>query len=263
MTEARLLAEPAVLKACCADLWAHPGIRLLAGEALRPGGLELTARALDVLRLAPGARVLDVGCGAGATLGLLRARGFAAVGLDYSATLAAQAAQRAPTARGDAERLPFRSRSLDAVLMECVLSAVPDKAAAASELGRVLIPGGTLLLSDVTREGRLPEPLDSLAGWIACAGGALTADGYRGLLSGAGFTVEVEEDHRAALAALVTQARRRLALLEGALGAGLVDPEGEGLDLGLIRLGHALLAQAADAVSAGALGYVVIVARRP
>jgi len=254
---------PRCLKACCADLWAHPGIRLLVGEATRPGGTPLTRSALDRMELPVGARVLDVGCGTGATLGLLRERGVRAVGLDYSTALAAEAGEIADAVVGDAEGFPFRSETFDAACIECVLSALPGKRAAVTELARVVVPGGAVLLSDMTLVGRLPPLLDSFAGWIACAAGALPPGGYVELLEGAGLKVERVDDHREALVALIGQARRRLALLQGALGTNVVARGERGFDAGVIELGQALLGQAMEAVRAGTLGYAVLIARRP
>ena len=252
-----------LLKACCADLWAQPGIRLLVGDAVRPGGLELTRRAVGDLALPAGSRALDVGCGTGATLRLLQEQGLRAAGIDYSAALAAEAGATAPAAVGDSERLPFRSGTFDAVFIECVLSAVPDKETASAELARVVAPGGAVALSDVTLDGQLPAPLDSFAGWIACAAGALSAGGYVALLEDAGLWIERSEDHRGALADLVAQARRRLALLQGALGTGVVGTGEVGLDPGVIELGQALLGQAEGVVTDGVLGYTLLIARRP
>ena len=40
-------------------------------DVFRPGGLELTKKAIYALELEPGAKVLDIGCGLGATLSCL------------------------------------------------------------------------------------------------------------------------------------------------------------------------------------------------
>ncbi len=260
MTALALDAPPSYLKACCSDLWSHPGVRLLAGEALRPGGLELTRRALDLADLPPGAVVLDLGSGAGVTLGELTARGHRAVGAEYSRTLAAESATVAPTIVGDAERLPLRTGTLDAVVMECVLSAVPDKGAAVRSVLGALRRGGVLVLSDVVVEGPLPTPLDSFAGWVACAAGALPAEGYAELLEREGFAVEVREDHGAAMAALVAQARRRLGLFRGAMAAGIV-PASAPFDQAMLDLGEQILAGAQRAAADGVIGYGLFIAR--
>jgi arsenite methyltransferase len=255
--------SPAFLKACCADLWAHPGIRLLVGDALRPGGTRLTRLALETIALPPGSRVLDVGCGTGATLRLLEEHGLRAAGADYSVALATEAGEIAATAAGDAERLPFRSAAFHAAFIECVLSAVPGKDPVANELARVVAPGGAVVLSDVTLEGELPPPLDSFVGWIACAAGALPVGGYVELLERAGLRIEQSDDHSDALGELVAQARRRLALLQGALGADILPADGAGLARDAIELGQDLLGRAVEAVAAGTLGYTLLIARRP
>ena len=49
-----------------------------------PGGREHSLRMLELAALPPGARILDMGAGAGETLALLRESGFDAVGIDLS-----------------------------------------------------------------------------------------------------------------------------------------------------------------------------------
>lgn len=269
-------AAPAAVKACCAEVWSHPAVRLLVGQTLRPGGGDLTGRLLDALDLPAGSRVLDVGCGPGTTLRLAADRGLAPVGLDYSLRLAGEAAGPGPVVGGDAERLPFRAASFDAALVECVVSALPDKARALGELARVLPPGAGLALSDVTATGQPPEPAATVLAWAACTAGALPAGGYADLVESAGFTVESVEDHGAALQALVDRVRRRLALLEGASATGIL-PDLRSLQAGIpgldgltrwageedpVAVAQEVLGQLAAAVEAGDLGYVAVVARR-
>jgi SAM-dependent methyltransferase len=205
--------------------------------------------------------VLDLGSGAGTTLALLKARGLRPVGADYSPALAAESGAIAPSLVADAERPPFRSGSMDAVLMECVLSAVPDKRAALGEVARILRPGGWLVLSDVVVERALPPPLDSFAGWIACAAGALSAQGYGALLEESGLTLEAREDHGVALSAMLAQVTRRLALIGGAMRAGLVDLGAVVVDGSPIEMGERLLGVAKEAVDSGLLGYGLFVGR--
>jgi SAM-dependent methyltransferase len=267
--------EAETFKCTCTEWWGHPAVQLLVGDALRPGGAELTASLVDEISVAPGARALDVGSGAGVTLDLLAERGLLPIGVDYGTTLASQAARCAPTSVGDGEALPFADASFELVTMECVLSALPDKPAALREVRRVLAPGGTLVLSDMTVSRPLPEPLDSLIAWVACTGGALSAPVYREVLEGHGFEVWRAEDHSASVADFVAKARRRLALLRGAIRVGLVpDPEamlGPELDAlrseadasgDLVTFGRGVLADVADAVRAGQIGYCAMVAHR-
>lgn len=267
--------DAASFKCTCTEWWGHPAVQLLVGDALRPGGTELTTSLVDGVSVGPGARALDVGSGAGVTLELLAGRGMVAVGVDYGAALAAQATQFAPTAVGDGERLPFPTESFELVTMECVLSALPDKPAALREIRRVLVPGGTLVLTDMTVCRPLPEPLDSLISWVACTGGALSSPTYRAVLEAHGFDVGRVEDHSGSVASFVAKARRRLALLRGAIRVGIVpDPEamlGPELDelraasdasADLITFGRSVLGEVADAVRAGKIGYCAIVARR-
>jgi SAM-dependent methyltransferase len=262
-------------KCTCTEWWGHPAVQLLVGDALRPGGVELTASLVDRLALRPGARALDVGSGAGVTLELLADRGLRATGVDYGAALAAQASGYAPVAVGDGERLPFAAGSFELVTMECVLSALPDKVAALAEVRHVLAPDGMLVLTDMTVSRPLPEPLDSLLAWVACAGGALSSPTYAEVLGTQGFEVERVDDHSESVAAFVAKARRRLALLRGAIKVGIVpDPEamlGPELDElrvatdepdDLVALGKTVLGDVAEAVRAGQIGYCAIVARR-
>jgi SAM-dependent methyltransferase len=253
--------DPAFLKACCADLWSHPGVRVLAGNHLHPGGRRLTERALDLLSLPEEATLLDLGSGPGAGAEVAAGRGLTVVALDLSAAAAAEAAGTAGVAgvAADAERLPLRDAALDGALAECLLSAIPGKGAVADELHRVLRPASPFVLTDVTRNGPLPGELDSLIGWIACARGALTVEGYVRMLEEAGFGVEHVEDHGHSLVELVAQVRRRLALLQGALATGVI------ADLGipgeLLALGQRMLEAAATAASDGSLSYALVLAR--
>jgi arsenite methyltransferase len=248
---------PTHLKSCCADLWSHPGVRLLVGDVLHPGGERLTGLALDLMGLMAGDWVLDVGAGPGTTVRVARARGLRAVGVDLSVRWAPT---DLPLAGGDAERLPFRDGAFRGVLAECVVSLLPRKSAAVAEFRRVLQPRGRVAISDVTVDGLLPEALATFAGWVACVGGALPLAGYVDLLSGCGLSVEHVEDHRRELEALIAKARRRLSLVQGAARAGLVSLDPVGIPKQLLDLGGRLLEVASEAVRDGAVGYALIVA---
>ena len=92
-------------------------------------------------------RLLDVGCGWGAVTEKLRPWGDV-VGVEPSAAGREEARHRGVDAvEGQADSLPAESESQDIVLVTDVLEHVPDDAAAARELARVLRPGGTALVT--------------------------------------------------------------------------------------------------------------------
>jgi SAM-dependent methyltransferase len=102
-------------------------------------------------RVAPGARVIDVGCGTGDNLGALEEIvGRTVVGVELSP----YAVRHAPrTAAGDvrvgvsrAEQLPFATGSADLITSMDVIEHLDD-AAALAEYRRVLRPGGLALLT--------------------------------------------------------------------------------------------------------------------
>jgi SAM-dependent methyltransferase len=100
--------------------------------------------------LPPGpARILDLGCGTGATGRALHTAGRRVIGLDLLAPgLAARRAAdpSAPLLRGSALQLPVGDGRLDAVLALDVLEHVDD-APALDEIHRVLRPGGLLMMT--------------------------------------------------------------------------------------------------------------------
>lgn len=107
--------------------------------------------ALARLPVAPGERVLDVGCGTG--LLAARLRHAHVVGLDLSAGMLARARSSLVPVQGDARALPFRDASFDvAFAVTALLVPVRDLERALLELRRVLVPGGraavTLLAAD-------------------------------------------------------------------------------------------------------------------
>ncbi|OIO00941.1 MAG: hypothetical protein AUJ49_08860 [Desulfovibrionaceae bacterium CG1_02_65_16] len=185
-------------------LFARPEFQAVAGETLRPGGLALTRRALDVLELPPGALVLDLGCGRGATAKLLAARGGGVLALDPSPALLAWAGGRGVSRiLGRAQAVPLANASVDAVFCECVLSVTGEPDAVLAEVARVLKPGGRLVLSDLyLRPGACGGASRPGAAPADCLFGARPEAALRQGLAHAGLKPELFEDHSRLLAQL-------------------------------------------------------------
>lgn len=123
-----------------------------------PGVTEWKLAILDGLRLRPGMKVLDLGCGTGHDAFEIATRlgpqGHVA-GVDISEFLIAEASRRAlgrnlPVSFevGDAHALRFSDECFDAVRTERMLMHVPDPVRALSEMARVLKPGGHMAVQD-------------------------------------------------------------------------------------------------------------------
>lgn len=163
----------------------------------------------------PVANALDVGCGEGRFCRMLAARGIATVGVDPTRALIAQAKRRDSAGDyriGRAETLDFPDRSFDLVVSYLSLIDIPDIVRAIAEMARVLRPGGSLLIANLTSfntagqaEGWTTGPdgkarfaidhyLDERADWVAWRGIRIRnwhrpLGTYMGLLLGQGLVL--------------------------------------------------------------------------
>lgn len=175
-------------------LYEHPGVLAETGSTVRPGGFVLTDRAMQVCGLPPGAVVLDVGCGRGASVDRLRTAGrLACVGLDPNPSMLEHAPDL-PVVRGTGEALPFAGSSLDGLLCECVLGATPDPGQLLKEFHRVLKPGGRLIITDLFARNPLQEDPPSLP-MTCCFNGARALQTHVRTISAPGFAPCLVEDH--------------------------------------------------------------------
>lgn len=101
--------------------------------------------------------VLDAGCGAGHTAVAVASVARQVIAVDLSPEMLVQAGLLAAergvgnvsVRQADVEQMPFEDDLFDAVVTRYSAHHWPDPAAALREAGRVLKPGGLLLLSDV------------------------------------------------------------------------------------------------------------------
>ena len=167
--------------------------RSAAPRPFRPGGLGLTDRALAFCDFPGGSRLLDLGCGEGATLRHVRRDyGLEILGLDADPSWAEAGED---TIIASAEAMPLPDASFDGILMECSLSVMADPEAALGECRRVLRPGGRLVVSDLYARGEAAR----LRG---CLGRIERLEDIRAGLARGGFEIELFEDHSEALASL-------------------------------------------------------------
>lgn len=152
-------AEMEALKARLKTTWMSGDYGHFA-QYLEPGALEFLQR----LDIAPGTRMLDVGCGAG-QIAIPAARAGAQVtGVDIAANSIEQARQRAKAEgvnvqldEGDAEMLPYADASFDLVVSLIGAMFAPRPEYVAAELLRVCRPGGRIVMANWTPEGHVGQ----------------------------------------------------------------------------------------------------------
>jgi demethylmenaquinone methyltransferase/2-methoxy-6-polyprenyl-1,4-benzoquinol methylase len=126
------------------------------------------AFAVSVARIRAGERVLDVASGSGDLARAFAARGAQVWMSDINGPILARGRDRmldagimAPAVRCDAEYLPFPSASFDCVSVGFGLRNMTRKDAALAEMGRVLKPGGRLLVLEFSQVWKpLQKPYD-------------------------------------------------------------------------------------------------------
>lgn len=197
------------------------------------GGIEATQQLAAQMELAPGLRVLDVGCGIGGP-----ARYFAAehqcrvTGVDLteefiqvatSLTRRSKLEHLAEFVRTSGLNLTFDAGTFDRAYMIHVGMNIADKAGVFREVRRVLKPGGIFAIFDLLRAG--PGDMAYPAPWALTEETSFVADGkaYRDALQRAGFRVERETGRRAFAIEFMERAMARTAQSEQpALGLHLL-----------------------------------------
>lgn len=180
--------------------------------------------------LAVGERVVDCGSGAGID-SLIAARlvapGGSVIGIDMTPAMLDKARAAAAAANvlnvefrdGYLEAMPVDDGWADVVISNGVLNLVPDKAAALSEMHRVLRPGGRLQVADIVLARAVPEgSKHDVSLWTGCIAGGLLGPELAALVGAAGFVdAEVLPGHDVFAGA----PQHSNAAAYGTIGAGL------------------------------------------
>jgi ubiquinone/menaquinone biosynthesis C-methylase UbiE len=169
------------------DIYAHGGVQ---AEIYRDRQ-SISLAWIDELALAPGSRVLEIGCGAGFLSVALANRGLRVHAIDSAEAmveLARSHAQASGTAGllsveiGDAYALPFEDEAFDLVVALGVVPWLVQPELAIREMARVTVPGGRVILTADNR-ARLIYLLDPYKNLAL----APLKSGVRGLLGRIGF----------------------------------------------------------------------------
>lgn len=130
---------------------------------------------VEMADVSPGQSVLDVACGTGIVARTAAERVGAAgrvVGVDLNQAMLTVAERVCPGVelhRGDVADLPFATGTFDAALCQMAMMFFPDRPAALREMGRVVEPGGTVVVMVPSSLGAQPayRPLVELAARFA------------------------------------------------------------------------------------------------
>jgi len=124
------------------------------------GSLDATMELIQATGIKAGQRVIDIGCGVGATpVNLAQQIGTPVIGSDLIESMLYRCRERAaayqvlhltPFLAADARDLPFPGNCFDAVLLESVNVFFEDKTTVLKEYARVLRPGGYLGFTEMT-----------------------------------------------------------------------------------------------------------------
>lgn len=191
-------------------------------DFVSPGGRDMARELIGRMRLPPGSRVLDVGCGLGGSA-FVMAREFELLvdGIDLSKNML-EIARRKLESHGLAEQVDFEwgdcleldcDNRYEAIYSRDVFLHIHDKQRLFSVLHAALCPGGQLLFTDYCCG---PEPwTDNFAEYVSDRGYDLhTPEDYRALVESAGFMHVTGEDISARFIEILEADLERIEALE-------------------------------------------------
>lgn len=175
------------------DIYASGLLNRALDPATQPPEIqEFLRHEVELLRelIANGARVVDVGCGTGRHLLLLKSHLHLGVGVDYERSYIADAHRRAGAGHlhfitADAAALPLSASFDFAICMTNTWGTMRDKAGVLSEMRRVAPTPGTRLVS-VYSDASVPSRRE----WYRRLGHSVVEESAEYLVTSAGFRSE-------------------------------------------------------------------------
>lgn len=149
---------------------------------------------MSQLFLAPGAKVLDVGCGTGALLQRMADRfRISGYGIDSEENMIAEACKKLPDMNirlAKSEAMPFEERTFDALTVCMAFHHFADRGGFATEASRVLKAGGCLYIAEPCLPMPLRRVLNAILHCIGITGRLYSQRGILRFFSGYGFRME-------------------------------------------------------------------------
>jgi SAM-dependent methyltransferase len=255
------------LKKSTAKFYEDSFLNSILRNILHPGGLKLTEQLAVLADINEKSTVLDVASGKGISAIFLAKRfGCEVVGVDLSKDMIKKAADLAKTELisnravfevGDAEKLPFKTETFNAIISECALCLFPTKKRALSEMYRVLKDGGKIALSDVTLNQTRKELRNKLL-FFSCIAGAESLGALKSIFEDVGFVEVTAIDTSQVIVDLYKSLKRQTFLLKPLLK--IVGNSCGCFDLKNIE---EFARTAEQLILEGKLGYGVLTGRKP
>jgi SAM-dependent methyltransferase len=114
------------------------------------GRRRLLKSLISSLKIRQNSLIVDVGCGVGSNLDLLKSMGFKVIGIDseiYGLSLAQKSISEVLLVNGDLVNLPFKSDSIGLVIATDIIEHLDDDSIGIKEIHRALKQDGNVILT--------------------------------------------------------------------------------------------------------------------
>jgi ubiquinone/menaquinone biosynthesis C-methylase UbiE len=162
------------------------------------GGLGITKELIELCNVGKGKNVLEVGCGVGKTPCFLAEKyDLKIVGIDISEEMIKRSRERVKRKGlegridfkvADAQNIPYKDNTFDAVICESVTAFIENKSKAVNEYVRVTKPQGFVGLNECHWIKPPPDDLIKYTSHVIGGADFRSSDGWKKLLEDAGLT---------------------------------------------------------------------------